>query len=138
MDSSVLVEWAFNYLTTATQYNLCINQIVLSEFTYYWLAIEGKKAPVTLKRDAVIPDLIAKHSPGDLLAKFVFLEPGQALIPLYLQYMEQYNLLPNDALILATCKLNDVTFIASHDSDFGTACHNEGIQLIRSVRDLAS
>lgn len=42
IDSSVLVEWAkqtevelFNYLTTATQYNLCINQIVLSEFTYY-------------------------------------------------------------------------------------------------------
>ncbi|WP_338874535.1 PIN domain-containing protein [Spirosoma sp. SC4-14] len=68
----------------------------------------------------------------------MFLQPGQAVVPLYLHYMEQYNLLPNDALILATCKLNDGTFIASHDRDFATACHPEGIRLIRSSRDLAN
>ncbi|WP_262508243.1 PIN domain-containing protein [Spirosoma fluviale] len=68
----------------------------------------------------------------------IFLEPGPGVIPLYLHYMEQYNLLPNDALILATCKLNGIEKIASYDADFAPACLGEGIQLIRSVSDIAS
>jgi hypothetical protein len=73
LNSSILVVWAkktevelFNYLSSATKFNLCISQIVLSEFTYYWLAIEGKKAPVTLKRDSTIPLLVTAHSPINL------------------------------------------------------------------------
>lgn len=143
LDSSILVEWAkktqvelFDHLTAATHYTLCISQIVLSEFAYYWLVVEGKKAPVTLKRDGAIPGIITNHSPVDLLAKLTLLESGPALIPLYLRYMEQYNLLPNDALILATCKLNGVDQMASYDNDFETACRSESIQLIKSIGDL--
>ncbi len=98
LDSSVLVEWAkktqtelYDYLSAATPYTLCVSHIVLSEFAYYWLVVEGKKAPVTLKRDGVIPRIIASHSPIDLLTKSVLLETGPAVIPLYLRYMEQYN-----------------------------------------------
>jgi predicted nucleic acid-binding protein len=127
----------FNYLSSATKFNLCISQIVLSEFTYYWLAIEGKKVPVTLKRDSTIPLLVTAHSPINLLSKFTFLEPGHTVIPLYLRYMEKYNLLPNDALIMATCKLSNIDWIASYDGDFESICRDEGIQLIRSVGDIA-
>lgn len=144
LDSSILVEWAkktqvelFDFLTVGNEYNLCISQIVLSEFAYYWLVVEGKKAPVTLKRDGMIPSIIANHNPVELLTKLTLLEAGPTIIPLYLQYMEQYNLLPNDALILATCKLNGITQIASYDVDFVTACAGEGIQLIQKVADLA-
>lgn len=144
VDSSVLVEWAkktqpdlYNHLANAVQYKLCISQVVLSEFTYYWLTVEGKKAPPTLKRDGVIPALLANHSPLDVLSRFTFLEPGPAVIPLYLRYMEQYNLLPNDALILATCQLNGIDQIASYDADFRNACAGEGIRLIQSVADFA-
>lgn len=52
--------------------------------------------------------------------------------------MGKYNLLPNDALILATCKLNGIERIASYDNDFVAACTGERIQLIRSVIDIAS
>ena len=45
--------------------------------------------------------------------------------------MSKYNLLPNDAVILATCKLNNITKIASHDSDFIIPCEAEGIELLR-------
>ena len=109
---------------------------MLSEFAYYWLVVEGKKAPVTLKRTGAIPGIIATHSPVDLLTRLILLEAGPAIIPLYLQYMEQYNLLPNDALILATCKLNGITQIASYDNDFVVACTGEGIQLVQTVADL--
>ena len=50
--------------------------------------------------------------------------------------MEQYNLLPNDAIILATCKLNDIPQLASYDADFDAACRDEGIRLIKSISDL--
>jgi predicted nucleic acid-binding protein len=51
--------------------------------------------------------------------------------------MEKYNLLPNDALIMATCKLSNIDWIASYDGDFESICRDEGIQLIRSVSDIA-
>jgi uncharacterized protein len=50
--------------------------------------------------------------------------------------MQQYNLMPNDALILATCKLHRITRLASYDSDFATACTAKGIRLMQTVADL--
>lgn len=108
----------------------------MSEYTFYLLIIEGGKAPLTLKRDKVIPEIISQHDPSDFLGKLTFLEPGPTVISLYLRYMQQYNLLPNDALILATCKLNSITQIASYDADFVTACAGDSIQLMQTVVDL--
>ncbi|NEU65810.1 type II toxin-antitoxin system VapC family toxin [Spirosoma agri] len=144
LDSSILVEWAkktqtslFDHLANSDKYELCINHTILSEFTYYWLAIGGGKAPVTLKRDGAIPSVLKLYNPISLLKKVTWLTTDQAIIPLYLKLMEDYNLLPNDALILATCKLNSVNQLASYDADFEAACIGEGIQLIRQVSDLA-
>lgn len=113
-------------------------QVVLSEYTFYLLIIEGGKAPLTLKRDKAIPPIIEQHNPADFLSKMIFLEPGSEIIPLYLSYMEKYNLLPNDALILATCKLNGISRIASYEADFESGCLGETIQLIQSVDELIS
>jgi predicted nucleic acid-binding protein len=44
--------------------------------------------------------------------------------------MKKYNLLPNDAQILATCKIYGIAILASYDSDFATACQEEGITLM--------
>ena len=143
LDSSMLVEKAkgrkqklFDYLTANIDYELCISQIVLSEYTFYLLIIEGGKAPLTLKRDGVITTIIEQHNPAGFLDTLTFLEADAAIIPLYLRLMKDYNLLPNDALILATCKLHRVEQIASFDDDFAPACTGEGIRLIRSVEDL--
>lgn len=144
LDSSILVESTkgtqtdlYEYLVSRDDYEKCISQIVLSEYTFYLLIIEGGKAPLTLKRDGAIPSIIQLYNPSDFLAELTFLEPGSAVVPVYLRYMQQYNLLPNDALILATCKLNGITRIASYDTDFEPACRGEGIQLIRQVSELS-
>ena len=143
LDSSILIESTkgtqtklYDHLTARNDLEKCINQIVLSEYTFYLLIIEGGKAPLTLKRDRSIPGIIKEHNPVSFLNNMTLLESGPAIIPLYLYFMQQYNLLPNDALILATCKLNGITQLTSYDADFDTACRDEGIWLIKSIGDL--
>ncbi len=42
----------------------------------------------------------------------------------------KYNLLPNDAIILAICKIHGIIQLASHDKDFVEPCKQEGITLL--------
>ncbi|MEZ0610056.1 type II toxin-antitoxin system VapC family toxin [Fibrella sp. WM1] len=143
LDSSILVEKLkgkrvdlYDWLIADPSLTLCINQIVLSEFAFYLVAEEGGKSPLTLKRDQRIPAILRENDPTELLERFTYLDTDHSVISLYFFYMQQYNLLPNDALILATCKLHRITRIASYDADFATACAGEGIQLIQQVTDL--
>lgn len=73
-----------------------------------------------------------------MLIQFTFLANSPTVVPIYLHLIATYNLLPNDALILATCKLHHISRLASYDSDFATACAGEGIQLIQTVADLTA
>jgi len=50
--------------------------------------------------------------------------------------MQRYNLLPNDALILASCQLHGIPALASYDPDFETACAGENVRLVRQISDL--
>ena len=65
-----------------------------------------------------------------ILIDFQFIEAGESALLLVPFYIAQYNLLPNDAIILATCKINNITKLASHDTDFIIPCQQEGIQLL--------
>ena len=56
----------------------------------------------------------------------IFLD-SNAAIPLAISMMKKHNLLPNDPIILASCKLQQVSVFASYDSDFTAACAAEGI-----------
>lgn len=44
--------------------------------------------------------------------------------------MTKYNLLPHDAIILATCKIHLIKNLASHDSELRLPCDAEGINFI--------
>ena len=50
--------------------------------------------------------------------------------------IEKYNLKPNDALILATCKRYGIKYLLSLDGDFKIPCMNEGVVLIDSAKKL--
>jgi len=50
--------------------------------------------------------------------------------------IEKYNLKPNDALILATCKRYGIKYLLSLDGDFKIPCMNEGVDLIDSAKKL--
>ncbi|WP_197030927.1 MULTISPECIES: PIN domain-containing protein [Archaeoglobus] len=41
--------------------------------------------------------------------------------------------MPNDAIILSTCKFYGVKYLISFDGDFKRACKEEGIKLIDGI-----
>ena len=145
LDSSILVEYEradrtelLNFLCSQREYDLYISETVLSGYAFQMLTLYGEKAPLTLKVNRMISDTLAKADIEPVLFQFTFLANSPTVVSLYLHYMAAYNLLPNDALILATCKLHNITQLASYDSDFATACTAEGIRLVQTVADLSA
>ena len=137
IDSSLLVEYIkgrkTELLTELIGNKLAItfiNETVVSEFMLYFLAHFGQASPRSLKSSEKIPKLLSDKSGFDLLKKFEFLATGDSLFKLVPELMKKYNFLPNDAIILATCKIHGITKLASHDSDFKTPCEAEGIELL--------
>ncbi len=142
IDSSLLVEYVkkaqtdlLNALQGDTGLRLFINQTVVSEYLFYHLAINGGKSPRTLKETKSISLILQQDDPQPFLSLFSYLPDDPTMLPLAIQFMSKYNLLPNDALILAACKTQGVPALASFDPDFSIACQSEGIRLIQSVAD---
>jgi len=77
-----------------------------------------------------------KHDTETFLSPLNLLQIPAPAITLGLDFMKKYNLLPNDAFILATCKLQGIAVLASFDSDFKNACVQEGIVLINNALQL--
>ena len=117
------------------KFRLCSNAIVFSEaFMVYLKAITGKKS-YELKKN---PKLIAERKDEleelfTLFEIFEELEINRGVRDLAFEYMKRYGLLPNDALILATCKFHRIEYLISFDSDFEDACKKEDITLLSSI-----
>ncbi len=108
-----------------------INNIVLSEYLYNILGLSSGVSPRTLQQKRKIANILSiENAQVNILKKFNFLTGNQDFLYEVPMLMSSYNLLPNDAIILATCKLHH-TKLASHDSDFIIPCKNENIELIR-------
>ena len=137
IDSSLLVEFSKgdrkNLLLTlinSLEIECCINETVASEYLYYYLALKGGTSPMSLKSSERIHDLIVQSEDYLLLTHFLLLATNDSIFSLVPLYMQRYNLLPNDAIILATCKIHNITQLASHDKDFAEPCKAEGIELL--------
>lgn len=144
LDSSVLVEYTKNNRTALMDHLLLtmpgmlfINSIVLSEYMYHWLGNNGGKSPRSLQQSRKIGEIIRSNDQAVFLSLFVVLPVDDRIVPVCLELMQRYNLLPNDALIIATAKLHGIDTIASFDADFLPACEGERIQLIREITDVA-
>lgn len=138
LDSSVLIEPIknnkvefYNELISNESYNCCINTIVLSEYMYKYLGLQGVGSPRSIESRKEIDDVLQPYFTTNTLSEFDFLENNEAIVLLVPQIMSKYNLLPNDAIILGTCILNDIKFLATHDSDFDIAASAEGITLLK-------
>lgn len=73
---------------------------------------------------------------ADFLQTFFYLNITQDAIIYAIELMKKHNLLPNDAMILANCILQNIKVLASHDSDFATACKEENILLLTNISNL--
>jgi uncharacterized protein len=71
-----------------------------------------------------------------MLPGFTHLEHNSNIAETGLEYMKRYNLLPNDALILASCKSHNISHIATFDADFINPCSDLGITVLKAVRDI--
>ncbi len=138
VDSSVFVEAIkgnktnfYNNLISTVSNEYFINEVVLSEYLFYALAVYGGSSPRTLKERGAIPVLINTDFRKPVLKYFSLLNSDVSFFTTVPDLMVKYNLLPNDAIILATCKLHAITKLASHDRDFIIPCKAEGIELLR-------
>jgi predicted nucleic acid-binding protein len=137
IDSSLLIEYNKGAKTKLLSSllnkpdDICyINEVVLSEFLYHFLAKNSNTSPKTLQRKNKIAEVFKTSNQFKIINLFEFLPTDANIFNLVPIYMQQYNLLPNDAIILATCKIHNITQPASHDKDFKDACKGEGIELL--------
>ncbi len=144
LDSSILVEYAKKRqgeLLEALMSRgvpLVYNSIVLTEYVYSSLGFEGGKSPRTLKETGRVPATLSQHDPLDLLHFFEQITDGHPTAESVVRLMKTYNLLPNDAIILAHCLSLGIKFLASHDTtDFAVPCQSEGVTLLDSLAALA-
>jgi predicted nucleic acid-binding protein len=138
VDSSVLIEplqnrkIQFYASLVANIHNIyCINSIVVSEYFYKYIGIQRLGSPKTVQENHRIKEALDPYFINNFLENFLFIEPDKTIISLVPSLMSKYNLLPNDAIILATCKIYNITQLASHDKDFIEPCRSEGIELLR-------
>jgi predicted nucleic acid-binding protein len=142
LDSSVLIEYEKQTKTELLQrlvqsdHQILINPIVVSEYLYQLLGILGGRSPMSICESGKINEVLSLHDTKTFLTGFQFLAIPEDALRLSVDFMKKYNLLPNDALILASCKIQEVKVLVSYDSDFYQSCVAEGIQLITKVSDL--
>jgi predicted nucleic acid-binding protein len=138
IDSSVLIEYnkgtkvrIFSSLMSNDLFRCIINETVVSEFFFYFLAHNGRKSPQAIHSSNQIAEVFDNSSQYKLISVCHFLPSDTRIIRLVPLLMAKYNLLPNDAIILACCKLNHIKQLVSHDTDFVIPCKAEGIELLR-------
>lgn len=144
IDSSILVEFKKQTRTDLLMGLLAnpriepvISHTILSEYTYHLLAIEGQRSPRSIKESGSIAAMLLRDDPFSLFSIFSLTPTSEEISSVFLDMMSKYNLLPNDALILADCKLNKIDLLASYDvKDFAKACEQESIKLVSSISDM--
>ena len=134
VDSSLLIEAEKGNFTDFlhdlyfdSSVQLCINDIIVSEFLFHFIGLQTGKAPLTIKEKKEISKVIEIYNEDELLLNFEFLPSSKEIISIVPALMGKYNLLPNDAIILATCKINGIQFLASHDADFKCLAMKKGL-----------
>ncbi len=89
---------------------------------YHFLGEVAGKSPRTLKESQQIPIVLQQFDPAPFLCQFQFaIDRADSLttVPLL---MQRYNLLPNDAQIIAACHQNKISVLATYDPDFQIPC----------------
>jgi len=98
-----------------------VNDVVVSEVVYGYLRLVLNVSRYKL-RDYVVKhvDKVKELLEQDVYPLFIDFEhlPTSVGIDRLLEYMANYKLLPNDALIAATCRTYGIDTIATLDEDF--------------------
>lgn len=96
----------------------CINDIVFSEVLFVYIKAETGKKSYELKKQPALVKSVELTDIVELLGRYRTLDVGEAVKSEAEGLIKKYGLLPNDALIAATCKHYDIKKIATLDPDF--------------------
>ena len=107
----------------------CINDIVFSEVLFVYIKAETGKKSYELKKQPELVTSVELNDIVELLGRYRTLDVGEAVKSEAERLIKKYGLLPNDALIAATCKHYGITKIATFDSDFKRVDFLEVIEL---------
>ena len=104
--------------------------LIGSEYLYKYIGLQNLGAPRTVQSDKKIAEALQPYLITNILEEFLFLDMNRLVVLTAPILMSEYNLLPNDAIILATCKFYGIEYLASHDKDYDIPCKAEGITLL--------
>ncbi len=143
VDSSVLIEGEKGNrpelilaLTQRPGLPLFISSVVVSEYLFHFLAMHTKVSPRTVKERGQIGVVLQGNSNYKAFTQFELVDVAPKDLSSVASLMADYNLLPNDALIVATCLSRDIGGLASFDPDFSDVCAAKGLALIDSPEAL--
>ena len=95
-----------------------INQIVVSEVIFICLKLKTKKSAFELKKAPDIVKRVDLKNVYELLDTFIELQSDKGITRSAEDVIARYGLLPNDALIAATCKHHGIRKLATFNGDF--------------------
>jgi uncharacterized protein len=135
VDSSILIEYikgkGITFLNEMVDNHILLtNQIVASEFLYKYIGIALQKSPLSAKESSEIKSAFTNNIADEILKILNYLPGNEKITKTAIEYMKKYNLLPNDSIILSTCKENNIQYLATYDSDFIGPCKNENISIL--------
>ncbi|NJE76301.1 PIN domain-containing protein [Thermococcus sp. ES12] len=107
-----------------------INDIVFSEFLFHYIALKTGVSPFTVKKRREIDEVLSPSEPKDFLEQFHVLPADDDVLELAYGMMVKHNLLPNDAIILATCLTFGIKLLGTLDSDLREAGMAEGLEVL--------
>ncbi len=105
-----------------------INPIVASETFFFYIKANTKMKSWEIKRKPHVLSKIDLEPVFELLSLFSILDLNAEIVDLSKSVIERYHLLPNDALIAATCEFYVIEKIATFDDDFKRVA---GLQILR-------
>jgi hypothetical protein len=111
-------------LDSLSDCNLCINDIVFSEVAYKLMVLKFLEKKEKFKLHELKNELSNYVHVYDILREFIkeagmrVLQANGAVVLESIEIGRRYGLLPNDALIAATCKIYGIERIATFDEDF--------------------
>ena len=144
VDSSVLIEFvkgneqAGEILSCLLELNAeaYINDIVFSEFVFHYISLKSGLSPLTMKGKKKVGKYINEKDPREFIDQFRILDVNESIVNMAYDFMRKYSMLPNDAIILATCKFHEIDLLASLDRDFEEVCKLEGLRFAFSCENI--
>ncbi|NJE29581.1 PIN domain-containing protein [Thermococcus sp. 18S1] len=113
-----------------------INETVASEVVFIYLKLKTGKSFRTLKKKPELVRAVQKEPVYELLSLFRFLETNEFVFSLSKKLIEEYGLLPNDAVIGATAIFYNLDGIITLDKDFAEMAQNENLLIVSSKEEL--